>query len=159
MGSAQSENLRSLKITLHIPRTLRLHFNLEIAQPNIITRAQSMNFELCLTVSGLLCSLQDERHPWYMYVVSASIGNILRSGRMSNDFEMFCAKQYGVHVILVHLHDILQLYSCIYLCYYVFACILCASHRARGKFNQMKWWSTIETMPCCPPLSPSWVSK
>ena len=26
-------------------------------------------------------------------------------------FEMFCAKRYGV--VLVHLHDILQLYSCI----------------------------------------------
>ena len=26
-------------------------------------------------------------------------------------FEMFCAKRYGV--VLVHLHDILQLYNCI----------------------------------------------
>ena len=63
-------------------------------------------------------------------------------------FETFCAKQY--RVVLVHLHDILQLYSCIYSCQQVYICVSCASHRAHAKFDKIKWRSTIETTPCCP---------
>ena len=142
ISSAQSENLCNLKIALCILRILRLCSNLEIAQH--VHNLRTLNFAWQWVINCVACKMKDilDTCMWHLPPLATycNLGDWATEG-----FEMFCAKQY--RVVLVHLHDILQLYSCIYSCYYVFACILCASHRARRKFNQMKWRSTIETMP------------
>ena len=54
---------------------------------------------------------------------SVTLSTTLQSGKVSNAcieeqqkvFKTFCVEWYGA--VLVHLHDILQLYSCTYSCY------------------------------------------
>ena len=74
--SAQSENLRNLEIALRILRIPRLRSNLEIAQAiwrlrntcaqsgDCVTRVRNLRtLPVHPTVSDLLCSSQDGRHP------------------------------------------------------------------------------------------------
>ena len=84
----------------------------------------------------------------------------LRSGRVMlcveqrRVFETFRADRYAV---VVHILQLLCIFhSCtvvvIHATRYTLFCVLCASHRAREKFERIKWRSKVK--PCCSPTTP-----